>query len=1227
MSSHNHPYGKSENVLGFGEDSKVFIKEEPLKDMFLHPDVKHRKIVAFSIIGAYRKGKSFFLDYCLRYLYAHYPSINYPNNPVSNPTNWMGEEDEPLNGFLWRPGTIRITTGLEVWNDIFLHTDEKSGEEIAIFVMDTHGLFDSETSSLDNSRIFSLGTLISSIEVLNLSGVIQDDQLQFLQFSTECAKFATIEQQGTADKCFQNLIFLIRDWDNPDEFQYGIEGGSKYLKHFIEVTGRKKKELKYVCESIIDSFENINCSLLTHPGKIVSRGKKGTQEYDGNWKGMDEDFRDQLFTLIDYLLKPEQLAVKKINGNETNGEDFLSFILTELKDFQTDDLLKSQTLRDLMTEKEMEALISFCIEHYKEVGNRNKGTIQNDEDIPKLHEQCKKEALDKYDSSKKMGNDVDSKRFRRVLEERIEQLFTDLIVQLENDKKKLEDETEKLRSELDERQKKELEKIEHEKKLAEERLEAGRKKAKEALEHEAKLKEEEIVKINKQAEQEQIAAQQQREEQVKATKTVIEAIHETVAESKQQHEDNKKKELAMQEEKEMEQIQSMDHTELKDNSSFGDESNSDDPITTSTTLKQIEPLRGTNKEDIEKWKQDLFLKNSLATESSKTMNDDKLKLEPLDVNSQFPSLHTATVAVDATKPGRFPITHKADQEQFKNPNVKDKVFEQFQDDPVPMEPFCEAAQDYSIREQSLTPVSHAEASDFRAHPLTPQKEPRKVYAAQPTTPQNRELYGKNVKILAFPSNNNPSIDDEFLRSIFEHPEVRDRKIVVFSIAGTSSRENNKLLSYFLNYLYILYTSLQKFSSPIHMNYSAQDGDDSALFMWNDVFLHENYRTDDKVAIILMTTQGLFDDQKTPKDNARSFAIGMLISSTQVLNLSKEIHTNQLKNLDDVAKFAEIVAAGSQRIDISLPQLVFLIRNWSNEKYSYGMTGGNDYLTHLLSPGMLSSIPLLNKESKSIREMVRNSFKNSRCVLLPRSLLPGSHASSSRSQRKQSSSFEMEMKNLVENLFHSENLMPKIINGVSVTGRELYSYIKVYFEHFKSEMNSQPSNRHNHLNMIAQIEMCFEQYKVTVYKNKDVISSPENIAKLHKMSKDSAINMFYGYCDKIGYVDNDMIYTRELEKKIEDIYSAFQNPSDENIEEFEKESQKIEALLQEKQKMEENFAVEKQILTELSEIKIANAKLECEKRILQVKLEHEQKFSAVLESKIDHLKKSGSCEIM
>ena len=99
-----------------------------------------------------------------------------------------------------------------MWNDIFLHTIEESGEEIAIVVMDTQGLFDNETSSKNNSKIFALSSLLSSIQVLNLSGVIQEDQLQYLQFATEYAKFVADDSHGGSRKPFQKLMFLIRDW-------------------------------------------------------------------------------------------------------------------------------------------------------------------------------------------------------------------------------------------------------------------------------------------------------------------------------------------------------------------------------------------------------------------------------------------------------------------------------------------------------------------------------------------------------------------------------------------------------------------------------------------------------------------------------------------------------------------------------------------------------------------------------------------------------------------------------------------------------------------------------------------------------------------------------------------------------------------------------------------------------------------------------------------------------
>lgn len=68
---HTHPFGRPINILKFGEGNKVIVDNAELNKMFLHPDVKNRKVIVFSIIGAFRRGKSFFLDYCLRFLYAN----------------------------------------------------------------------------------------------------------------------------------------------------------------------------------------------------------------------------------------------------------------------------------------------------------------------------------------------------------------------------------------------------------------------------------------------------------------------------------------------------------------------------------------------------------------------------------------------------------------------------------------------------------------------------------------------------------------------------------------------------------------------------------------------------------------------------------------------------------------------------------------------------------------------------------------------------------------------------------------------------------------------------------------------------------------------------------------------------------------------------------------------------------------------------------------------------
>lgn len=64
-------HGDTAHVLKFGENNEVIVDSNVLDEIFSHRDVKDRKVVVFSMIGAFRTGKSFFLDYCLRYLYAN----------------------------------------------------------------------------------------------------------------------------------------------------------------------------------------------------------------------------------------------------------------------------------------------------------------------------------------------------------------------------------------------------------------------------------------------------------------------------------------------------------------------------------------------------------------------------------------------------------------------------------------------------------------------------------------------------------------------------------------------------------------------------------------------------------------------------------------------------------------------------------------------------------------------------------------------------------------------------------------------------------------------------------------------------------------------------------------------------------------------------------------------------------------------------------------------------
>lgn len=313
-------------------------------------------------------------------------------------------------------------------------------------------MFDNETSPADNSRIFALSTLISSIQILNLSSLIHENQLQYLQFATEFAKFAARDNPGQDGKPFQNLLILIRDWNNPEEFPFGTEGGDNYLKGVLKIKSNQKPELKSVRQFISKSFEQLDCCLMPYPGKHVARNKN----FDGRWKLMDEEFKDELVIIIEKLLKPDNLVIKKINGKDLTGVELKEYIQSYFKLFSSEALPQALSIYESTIERQMNILISKCLDSYRENIAKNKDYL-NQNNLHIFYNLSKSQTLLMFKDEKKMGNIEHENKYKAQLEAQMEKLYVDWKDQSLRSLQQIEAEKEKTEKVIKEKQKLEQE--------------------------------------------------------------------------------------------------------------------------------------------------------------------------------------------------------------------------------------------------------------------------------------------------------------------------------------------------------------------------------------------------------------------------------------------------------------------------------------------------------------------------------------------------------------------------------------------------------------------------------------------------------------------------------------------------------------------------------------------------------------------------------------------------
>ncbi|OQR66810.1 hypothetical protein BIW11_02296, partial [Tropilaelaps mercedesae] len=120
-------------VCIFGtEKGQETLNAEELQQLLCGNDenLKKRKVVVVAVNGRYRTGKSFILNFFIRYLRSN-------RSP-----NWLdGKSDDTVTGFPWKHSRKGVTHGVLIWPELF-ELQLPNREKVAVVLIDTQGLYD-----------------------------------------------------------------------------------------------------------------------------------------------------------------------------------------------------------------------------------------------------------------------------------------------------------------------------------------------------------------------------------------------------------------------------------------------------------------------------------------------------------------------------------------------------------------------------------------------------------------------------------------------------------------------------------------------------------------------------------------------------------------------------------------------------------------------------------------------------------------------------------------------------------------------------------------------------------------------------------------------------------------------------------------------------------------------------------------------------------------------------
>lgn len=397
----------------------VRINHDALREILIRPEIGNRPIAIISIVGRLRTGKSFLLNFILRYL----KEKGWKNE------DWMGDETTVAKEIPWKHGSKPDTLGIQIWREVF-YVPQNKGEDMAVLIMDTQGLFDHATPEDVNKSLLTLSTLASSVQIFNTQTVLDTQQLAYLKTCVDYAMEAG-KEKGPLFK-LQSLNFLVRDHRKSRDLPYGKQSGEKYMKGIMNAETGDDKQLD-IRKNIRDNFEELSCFLLPHPGLEAME-----EAFEGKNAELQPAFKHHVKDYVEFIAFPLKLQPKQTEGKKMTGRDILNMItacdsLFALQVYEPQSLIEANIKSYYASEYE-EAVME-----YDSVMKILPTTAYlEDEVLMDHHVDAKKNALERFGHSKNMGGGEWKEHYRRHLDKVCDSHF-DPVQRKNNAQKRLRD--------------------------------------------------------------------------------------------------------------------------------------------------------------------------------------------------------------------------------------------------------------------------------------------------------------------------------------------------------------------------------------------------------------------------------------------------------------------------------------------------------------------------------------------------------------------------------------------------------------------------------------------------------------------------------------------------------------------------------------------------------------------------------------------------------------------